>query len=71
MVCRSLNSSWVLIATTSGSADSAAAADWTPLANRNVIIWPDNDAAGLQYAQTVTEQLRALNCQCNGLILPL
>ena len=44
-----------MIATTSGSADSAAAADWTPLANRNVIIWPDNDAAGLQYAQTVTK----------------
>ena len=52
-----------MIATTSGSADSAAAADWIPLANRNVIIWPDNDAAGLQYAQTVTEILRALNCK--------
>ncbi len=51
-----------IIATTSGSADSADAADWTPLANRNVIIWPDNDAAGLKYAQTVTTLLRALNC---------
>ena len=51
-----------MIATTSGSADSADAADWTPLTNRNVIIWPDNDAAGLKYAQTVTNILRALNC---------
>ena len=39
-----------------------SAADWTPLTNRNVIIWPDNDAAGLKYAQAVTEQLRALHC---------
>ena len=51
-----------IIATTSGSADSADAADWTPLANRNVIIWPDNDAVGIKYAQTVTTLLRALNC---------
>ena len=51
-----------IITTTSGSADSADAADWTPLTNRNVIIWPDNDAAGFKYAQTVTTLLRALNC---------
>jgi putative DNA primase/helicase len=51
-----------IMATTSGGADSADAADWTPLANRTVIIWPDNDAAGLKYAQTVTTLLRTLNC---------
>jgi putative DNA primase/helicase len=52
-----------LIATTSGSADSADTANWEPLANRHVIIWPDNDAAGLKYAQAVTQQLQALRCQ--------
>ena len=46
-----------LIATTSGSADSADTADWTPLANRKVIIWPDKDAAGLNYAQAVTQHI--------------
>ena len=35
-----------LLATTSGAADSAAKADWRPLAGRDVIIWPDNDEAG-------------------------
>ena len=35
-------------AITSGSADSVSTADWTPLAHRRVIIWPDNDAAGLK-----------------------
>ena len=51
-----------VIAMTSGSADSAAAADWSPLQNRRVIIWPDNDSAGFRYAQAVTEQLHKLNC---------
>ena len=32
---------------------SAAKADWTPLHGRTVVIWPDNDAAGLQYAADV------------------
>ncbi len=51
-----------IIAITSGSADSVSTADWKPLTHRNVIIWPDNDTAGLKYAQAATEQLRALHC---------
>ena len=31
------------------------------MANRRVIIWPDNDEAGLKYAQIVAERLRVLN----------
>lgn len=46
-----------IIATTSGSADSADAADWTPLRGRHVVIWRDNDAAGLRYAEAVTAKL--------------
>jgi putative DNA primase/helicase len=46
-----------LTATTSGSADSADAADWTPLRGRHVVIWRDNDAAGLRYAEAVTAKL--------------
>jgi hypothetical protein len=38
-----------VLATTSGAADSAARTDWTPLANRTVIIWPDNDEAGQHF----------------------
>ncbi len=50
------------LATTSGSADSADAADWTPLAGRTVTIWPDNDEAGQRYAATVAAKLRPLGC---------
>ena len=49
-----------LIVTTSGSADSVAAADWSPLKGRQVTIWPDNDAPGLKYAATVADKLRTL-----------
>ncbi|ANX03405.1 AAA family ATPase [Immundisolibacter cernigliae] len=51
-----------LIATTSGGAGSAAAADWSPLAGRAITIWPDNDEPGQQYAVDVAERLRALGC---------
>lgn len=51
-----------LIATTSGSAESANKTDWSALANRKIIIWRDNDEAGLRYAKAVTAQLLKLNC---------
>jgi hypothetical protein len=35
-----------MVAVTSGSADSAAGADWNALAARDVTIWPDADDAG-------------------------
>jgi hypothetical protein len=50
------------LATTSAhGSKSAAKTDWTPLAGRFVTIWPDNDDAGLAYADNVTEILRKLN----------
>src|SRR5680860_1130249 len=50
------------LATTSGAADSAGKTDWRPLTGRTVMIWPDNDEAGLRYADAVAEALRALGC---------
>lgn len=51
-----------LLATTTGSAQSTSKIDWMPLAKRNLIIWPDNDSSGQQYAQTIIEQLKPLDC---------
>lgn len=51
-----------VLATTSGSADSALKTDWKPLANRKIIIWPDNDNAGLHYAKNVILELTKLGC---------
>jgi hypothetical protein len=50
------------IATTSGGAKSAGDADWTPLAGRRCILWPDNDEAGKGYAGEVGNVLAAMDC---------
>jgi len=46
-----------LPAVTSGSTSTDEHADWTPLAGREVVIWPDNDEAGKNYADRVAEAL--------------
>ena len=52
-----------VLATTSGSAQSAGHADWSPLADRSVCIWPDNDPAGLNYAEEAAVKLLKIGCQ--------
>jgi len=50
-----------LVATTSAhGAQSAHKTDWAPLAGRDVVILPDNDAAGRRYAGDVAAILAAL-----------
>ena len=52
-----------ILATTSGSADSASKTNWTILSKRKVILWSDNDEAGQRYMQTVAEILHKLQCK--------
>jgi putative DNA primase/helicase len=40
-------------------AKSASKSDWSPLAGRDVVIWPDNDDAGFAYAAAVANLARA------------
>jgi hypothetical protein len=50
-----------LIATTSsGGANAASKTDFSPLAGRKIMICPDNDSAGRQYAHAVAKILRGL-----------
>ena len=51
------------IATTSSGATSARGANWQCLEGHDVRIWPDNDDAGLKYAQDVTDCLRSIRCR--------
>lgn len=51
-----------IVAVTSGSCTSAKGADWMPLKGRGIIVWPDNDKSGLDYAKAVTSTLRGLGC---------
>jgi len=50
-----------VIATTSpAGAGKAEHADWTPLAGKNVILWPDNDEPGRAHMQQVETILQSL-----------
>ena len=60
-----------LIATTSGGATSAKDANWQILAGRGVVLWPDNDEAGLQYANDITTKLTSLNANIKQLDINL
>jgi len=49
--------------TSMGGALAAGKADWTPLAGRSVVVWPDNDEPGRTYAQSVAKILAAIGCE--------
>lgn len=51
-----------VLATTAGSASSDEKADYSPLAKRAVVVWPDNDTAGMEHGRRVAEKLRAIGC---------
>jgi hypothetical protein len=44
--------------------------DWTPLAGKRVIIWPDKDDPGFEYARNVAAKLQALGCTVLGVTPP-
>jgi hypothetical protein len=44
--------------------------DWVPLAGKRVIIWPDNDKAGKEYARNVAQKLLSLGCRVLGVTPP-
>lgn len=48
------------VAVTSGGCTSADGADWSCVAGRNVLIWPDNDAPGKKYGESVARQLQGI-----------
>jgi putative DNA primase/helicase len=52
------------VGTTSlGGCASASKAEWTPLAGRRVLLWPDADEAGTKYASDVAHILHGFGCE--------
>ncbi|MEX3639869.1 DUF927 domain-containing protein [Paraburkholderia sp. BR14320] len=49
----------MVVVTSASGAKAAAKTDWSPLAGHPVVIWPDNDEAGLKYQDQVIELIRA------------
>lgn len=52
-----------VLAITSGGATSADGADWTPISERRVLIWPDHDEPGQRYSMDVKHRLVELGCE--------
>lgn len=50
----------LLTTTSSGGSKAAGKTDWSPLAGRDVVILPDNDKSGKEYAEQVAGILAAL-----------
>ncbi|MDG0025951.1 DUF3631 domain-containing protein [Trinickia sp. Y13] len=51
-----------VVGVTSGGATSAGTADWSPLAGRHALLWPDHDAPGAKYADEVEAKLEPHGC---------
>ena len=47
----------MVVVTWPGGANAVKKADWTPLAGRIVVVWPDNDLPGFRAARDVCQQL--------------
>jgi hypothetical protein len=51
--------------TSSGGANAASKTDWTSLAGRRVLVWPDNDEAGATYASQAAAILAEHGCDAS------
>ncbi len=61
---------WSATTAPGGSNTRLDAIDWRPLAGRNVILWPDNDDAGRDHMERVSEILTSIGCNVVTLSLP-
>jgi putative DNA primase/helicase len=59
-----------VVVTSPNGSKSAGKADWTPLRGRAVTIWPDADAAGLDYARGVGKGAEAAGAKSVAVISP-
>ncbi|MBN2675983.1 MAG: AAA family ATPase [Alphaproteobacteria bacterium] len=52
-----------IVTTSSFGSNSYKKTDWTPLKDRNLVIWPDNDEHGKKYAKNVTQILNDMGAK--------
>jgi putative DNA primase/helicase len=56
--------------TSPGGSKAASQADWKPLAQRTVVIWPDNDEPGRRYAEAVARHAFAAGANNVSIMRP-
>lgn len=60
--CRAAYNMGLAPTTSPGGAGKAEYADWTPLAGKKIVLWPDNDDAGKDHMRTVRRIVEAMGC---------
>jgi putative DNA primase/helicase len=60
----------LVVVTSPNGSKAAGGANWSPLRGRTVTIWPDADAAGLEYARTVAERATAAGAVSVAIVSP-
>lgn len=58
--CDALDELGLLAVTCAGGAKAAGKTSWEPLSGRRVVIWPDNDPSGFEFAEEVRELLEGV-----------
>ena len=58
------------VVTSPNGSKSAGKADWSPLKGRTVTVWPDADAAGLEYARQVAKLVTAAGAVSVAIVSP-
>ncbi len=53
-----------------GASTTIDKTDWTPLAGKTVVVWPDHDEAGARYADAVILKLRQIGAQARRVTVP-
>ena len=56
--------------TSPGGCKAAGHADWSKLAGRDIVIWPDHDNPGQEYAAQVCGELKAVDCGSIRIVAP-
>lgn len=61
-----------IVATTAmgGAATALEKTDWSPLAGKTVIVWPDNDEAGARYAKALIPKLLSIGAKVERISVP-
>jgi len=67
--CQKLLPDFVAVTSPNGS-KSAGKANWNPLHRRRVVIWPDNDEPGRDYAETVARLVNVQQAESIRVITP-
>lgn len=61
-----------IVATTAmgGAATALDKTDWTPLAGKTIVVWPDHDDAGSRYADAVIPKLQQIGAKVRRVAMP-